>query len=349
MCSWWFDKGFRPLAMSVAISLGSLGEVLNFLVTDPLREVVGFAGLSWCVVLPCALSTMAAISLMIRSNGSSAIADAVVVGKAGSVSPKSIQGGEFLTNDERCASDDLPALHQPDTAQSSVASSSFELFRFEPLMLYLISMGSSTPYYIFPSIAEEFITSRWEHPGHSLLTSPRALLVAYYLVPIPLSLVVGRAIESASAAQLRTCLSLGCGCLSGGFLLFNTTAPPLASGSVVAVGSVLVSASLTPLLSLAVSNAYKASAFGVWSASLSVCTGTLSVALGLIVDTNSIAAGNNFLVAVTSVALALSLVLGRYKVAAAAALAGSATEATSCDDGCELPAMGHALRVSAGS
>jgi len=145
LCTWWMEPRLQPVAMSVSISAGSLGEIANFLLTKQLNDAVGFVGTNWCVTVLCGTSVAAGVLLWFMSRQRQAptasqtltITENVIIQDPAIMSP-------ILPED---VSDNVV---QPKFSEQIEAGSWRELIRCEVLLLYLINAAGNGAYYLFP-------------------------------------------------------------------------------------------------------------------------------------------------------------------------------------------------------
>jgi len=115
LCTWWFDARFQPFAMGVAISAGSMGEVLNFLVTQQLYGGLGFATTIWGAVVPCVASIGAGVALLVLARRRQR--DAHTLRAYGS--PGGGGGGEARGEDSDCEARPLLAIGKASPGSGS--------------------------------------------------------------------------------------------------------------------------------------------------------------------------------------------------------------------------------------
>eukprot|EP00613_Pedinella_sp_CCMP2098_P082352 CAMPEP_0171994146 /NCGR_PEP_ID=MMETSP0993-20121228/278806_1 /TAXON_ID=483369 /ORGANISM="non described non described, Strain CCMP2098" /LENGTH=540 /DNA_ID=CAMNT_0012647215 /DNA_START=94 /DNA_END=1716 /DNA_ORIENTATION=- len=162
----WFDEDLKPLAMGTAITLGGVGEVLNFLITVPLCNAVGFEAANAWAVLPCVLSVAAAVVLFaldVRQRQASVV---IVDGCVSTLhnlaenpmSPISQELGQSLL----CQTEEISISNAWDAkvhpADVNQATSWREIVTAEPALLYAINFLCTAPYYLFPSMCKDLIS-----------------------------------------------------------------------------------------------------------------------------------------------------------------------------------------------
>ena len=198
LCTWWMEPRLQPVAMSVSISAGSLGEIANFLLTKQLNDAVGFVGTNWCVTVLCGTSVAAGVLLWFMSRQRQAptasqtltITENVIIQDPAIMSP-------ILPED---VSDNVV---QPKFSEQIEAGSWRELIRCEVLLLYLINAAGNGAYYLFPSISSDFM----DELGASGAQNLNAL---FFAIPMFVSPALGLALGDTSKLRLNMWLTLGC-------------------------------------------------------------------------------------------------------------------------------------------
>jgi len=300
LCTWWMEPSLQPVAMSVSISAGSLGEIANFLLTKQLYSSVGFVGTNWCVTCLCAMSVAAGVLLWFLSRQRQVCKETQ---EDGIVTENVLSQGPAMSTQILPGDLSGKMLLQPETIEEAEINSCRELLRFEVLLLNLINASGNGAYYLFPSISADFMDEIGANGAQNL----NALLFA---IPMFVSPALGLALGDTSKLHLNMWLSFGCGIswIGFGFMSLQLFSP-LLGFSLVAVGSSIINASLTPSLSLAVPMSLHGTAFGLWSCTQNAGIALVSVAVGVISDRSSKAVAVGFLGWVCAGALVLSVVL----------------------------------------
>ena len=291
LCMQWFSADFQPVAMGTAITLGSLGELLNFLSTESLEHEIGLQSTLWVAVGICAASGAAALFLWLWAHNRG-------IGVAGTT-------GQSIGH-----INDSDANLVPDgTSTENLEGNWTPFLKLRPVILLIVTWGSTATYYIFPSITYALVDELWPG-GPTIFVRPSILLVLYYLIPMVSSPVFGKIVAPSSDGDVsnteqcsenharRLLLVLGSGTfgIMLGFLaLAGMRAPPVVGILIASLGMAAVTSSLTPLLGLSVPRHLQATAFGLWASSQNAGTVVISLIIGRLADIYSTAAAVAFL------------------------------------------------------
>mmetsp|Transcript_65255 Transcript_65255/g.128098 ORF Transcript_65255/g.128098 Transcript_65255/m.128098 type:complete len:511 (+) Transcript_65255:169-1701(+) len=346
LCAIWFDEDLKPLAMGTAITLGGVGEVLNFLITVPLCNAVGFEAANAWAVLPCVLSVAAAVVLFaldVRQRQASVV---IVDGCVSTLhnlaenpmSPISQELGQSLL----CQTEEISISNAWDAkvhpADVNQATSWREIVTAEPALLYAINFLCTAPYYLFPSMCKDLISvqqaSGVDHDDTNddarendyIEWHSTAVLVTFYSLPILASPLIGLAVAGKSAHHLRLWLVGGSSAVSAGLIIFATksfcsvhqnwvVASDVALSAIVALGFTAVGSVLPPCLAMAVSESQRGKAFGLWSSSQAAGVFMLSIAVGAVADAHGVEASVVLMGSSGAASAALGAVLVLKKIA----------------------------------
>jgi len=304
LCVWWFEPALQPAAMATALTLGSVGESINFSISPAVALASGAVGASALSAGVCLVSLLAAFLLgrlaRTRAQGGRALTR---------ISPaldgfSSVRGEGFACDEGRAQ-----LLEGWDTLASAPRSGLLHTLQWmladvPTVALCLINMGTLGSFYTFPSLGQNIIESEW---GENVWLRPSDIFSIYYLIPIVLAPVVGLALSKSMAPQVH--LALGTCSMAGSFVLLMSTSAvhPLVGISGIAVACTVICATLPPLIAARFTSRLHGQAFGLWSATQNIATVILPLCVGLVVDHISLRAGLTCFISSCSISAFISI------------------------------------------